>query len=91
MEQWKLFVEILVVCGITGNTEQFGVAAGLSVCSLEVRGLILTSCIGCLRFLRLSSIPLIPSSQIISISPFISNPVIRHYIEGGTESTKNSQ
>ena len=44
---------------VSGNTERFGVAAGLSVCSLEVRGLNLTAYIRCLRFLPLSSVPLI--------------------------------
>jgi len=44
-------VEKLVFCGIPGNTERFSVAAGLLVCFLEVRGLNLTSCIGCLRLL----------------------------------------
>jgi hypothetical protein len=48
---WELFVEELVVFGIPGNTESFGVEAGLSVRSLEVRGLNLACYIGCLSFL----------------------------------------
>lgn len=36
---WQLFVEKLIVFVIPGNTERFGVAAGLSVHSLEVRSL----------------------------------------------------
>jgi hypothetical protein len=48
---WQLFVEKLIVFVIPGNTERFGVAAGLSVHSLEVRSLNLAWYTGCLRFL----------------------------------------